>query len=220
MISVSLVDVMGDDLKVVNSARVSFSKYKEDFEEGDVRLIKYLARHNHWTPFAHCQATFHISAPIPVARQLYKHKVGLSENEVSRRYVDDMPQFFMPDEWRQKADNKKQGSSSALVPQQEEVSLAYADVCRTAFEVYDYMLEQGVCPEQARLVLPQGMVTQWYWTGSLSAFARVCQQRIHEDAQQETRYVAELIAELLAPHFPVSWEVLCGHLIPHGEPIH
>lgn len=219
MISVSLIDVMGDDLTVVNAARVSFDKYKEEFDEGDTKLIKYLASHNHWTPFSHCQATVLVKAPIACARQLFKHKVGLSENEISRRYVDDDPAIWVPDQWRKRPENKKQGSGGPH-PRQDEINAAYLDSVQMSLAVYETLIEEGVAPEQARMVLPQSMITEWYWTGSIAAFARVCRQRIHNDAQQETRFVAEQINSVLAPHFPVSWEVLCGHLIPQSEPIH
>ncbi len=219
MISVSLIDLMGDDLSVVNSARVSFDKHKEEFDESDTKLMQYLAKHNHWTPFSHCTATFMITAPVFCARQLFKHKVGISENEISRRYVDDEPGIFHPGEWRTKAENKKQGSGDPHTDQ-ESINQAYLDAVSITLAAYDHMIEEGVAPEQARMVLPQSMMTSWYWTGSLAAFARVCKQRMHDDSQAETRYVAEMISELLAPHFPVAWEVLCGHLIPQGEPIH
>ena len=204
---VELIDSMGDDLTVVNAARVSFAKQVEEFGEQDTRLIKYLARHNHWTPFAHVTATFRVAAPIFVARQLFKHKVGLTENEISRRYVDDEPTFFCPYEWRGKPKNVKQGSSGA-VAEQDYCHSYHEDVVRVATAAYTKMLEKGVAPEQARMVLPQSMMTEWYWTGSLASFARVCKQRISDDAQAETRYIAEDISELLSGVAPVSWEVL------------
>ena len=204
---VELIDSMGDDLTVVNAARVSFAKEVEEFGEKDTRLIKYLARHNHWTPFAHVTATFRVTAPIFVARQLFKHKVGLTENEISRRYVDDEPQLFLPDEWRMKPVNAKQGSSGAH-PYQEELTGLYMEAGQAALGVYNAMIEMGVAPEQARMILPQSMQTEWYWTGSLASFARVCKQRISDDAQAETRYIAEEISDQLSGVAPVSWEVL------------
>lgn len=220
MLEVSLIDVMGDDLTVVNAARVSFAKYTEEFSERDTRLIQYLASHNHWTPFSHCTATLHIKAPIFVARQLFKHKVGLTENEISRRYVDEDPEVFVPATWRKRAENKKQGSQLDAVSDEDSCYVAYAQALSAAVEAYDFLLEADVCPEQARMILPQSIQTEWYWTGSIASFARVCKLRIHDDAQYETRLVAEQINELLAPHFPVSWEVLCGHLRPADEPLH
>jgi thymidylate synthase (FAD) len=202
-----LIDSMGDDITVVNAARVSFAKEVEEFGEKDTRLIKYLARHNHWTPFAHVTATFRVTAPIFVARQLFKHVVGLVTNEVSRRYVSDEPQLFLPDEWRMKPVNAKQGSSGAH-PYQEELTGLYMEAGQAALGVYNAMIEMGVAPEQARMILPQSMQTEWYWTGSLASFARVCKQRISDDAQAETRYIAEEISDQLSGVAPVSWEVL------------
>ena len=202
-----LIDSMGDDITVVNAARVSFAKEVEEFGEKDTRLIKYLARHNHWTPFAHVTATFRVTAPVFVARQLFKHVVGLVTNEVSRRYVSDEPQLFLPDEWRMKPVNAKQGSSGAH-PYQEELTGLYMEAGQAALGVYNAMIEMGVAPEQARMILPQSMQTEWYWTGSLASFARVCKQRISDDAQAETRYIAEEISDQLSGVAPVSWEVL------------
>jgi thymidylate synthase (FAD) len=202
-----LIDSMGDDITVVNAARVSFAKEVEEFGEKDTRLIKYLARHNHWTPFAHVTATFRVTAPVFVARQLFKHVVGLVTNEVSRRYVDDEPQLFLPDEWRMKPVNAKQGSSG-VHPYQEELTGLYKEAGEAALGVYNVMIEMGVAPEQARMILPQSMQTEWYWTGSLASFARVCKQRISDDAQAETRYIAEEISDQLSGVAPVSWEVL------------
>lgn len=228
---VELLDVMGEDLTVVNAARVSFHKESglewfgttyEDAEgdlgyvegyfglsEKDCRLIAHLATHGHWSPFSHPQLSFRISAPIFVARQLGKHQVGLAWNEVSRRYVDDEPVMFLPDYWRAKAPNVKQGSSDdtvALDP--NSTSLWPLEAMEAAVDTYNSLLFQGVCPEQARMVLPQAMMTEWIWTGSLYAFARVCNLRIDPHAQLECRMVAEDIAQALQDNFPVSWDAL------------
>jgi thymidylate synthase (FAD) len=202
-----LMNAMGDDLTVVNAARVSFAKEVEEFGQRDTRLIKYLARHNHWTPFAHVTATFRVQAPIFVARQLFKHVVGLVANEVSRRYVDDAPKFFAPEEWRGRPTNAKQGSDG-VVADDNRVNHAYADALSMCIAAYDTMLDAGVAPEQARMVLPQSMMTEWIWTGSLAAFARVCKQRISKDAQAETAVIAKDISDQLSGVAPVSWEVL------------
>jgi thymidylate synthase (FAD) len=201
------MNAMGDDLTVVNAARVSFAKEVEEFGERDTKLIKYLARHSHWTPFAHVTATFRVQAPIFVARQLFKHKVGLTENEISRRYVDDAPKFFAPEEWRGRPTNAKQGSDG-VVADDSRVNHAYADALSMCIAAYDTMLDAGVAPEQARMVLPQSMMTEFIWTGSLAAFARVCKQRISKDAQAETAVIAKDISDQLSGVAPVSWEVL------------
>ena len=160
-LSVELIDSMGDDLTVVNAARVSFGKRVSEFDDlKDGKLISYLAKHNHWSPFGHCSAQFHIKAPVFVARQLVKHQIGLTWNEISRRYVDDEPVFFEPDVWRGKADDKKQGSSDESIDIHPKNDLAndYQQVLRTAKWTYEELLRKGVCPEAARMVVPQSLI--------------------------------------------------------------
>ena len=212
---VKLIDHMGSDLTVVNAARVSFDKVsdwevipeagplKDYLKFEDEKLIRYLAKHNHWTPFGHCSLQFHIKAPIFVARQLGKHQVGLVWNEVSRRYVDNKPEFFDPLLYRGRAENKKQGSTpDAVIEYNMKPLIEYVTQC------YENMLNKGICPEQARMVLPQAMYTEWYWSGSLAAFARVCNLRLKPDTQYETRWIANEISSLVEEHFPASWECL------------
>lgn len=221
---VSLIDKMGSDLSVVNAARVSFDKVSEwgienELQEKDIRLIGFLARNNHWTPFAHTSVTLHVKAPIFVVRQLAKHQVGGVINEVSRRYVDSTPEFYMPENWRAKHENKKQGShedkfvpvlnnSDSMgvytVPTDHIVLNAYTE----CINVYNQLLANGICPEQARMVLPQSMFTEFYWTGSIAFFARVCGLRLKPDAQFETRVIAQQISDLIEPNYPVSWKAL------------
>lgn len=176
----------------------------------DERLIGYLAEHNHWTPFAHAALTFRVKVPIFVARQLAKHQIGLVVNEVSRRYVDSDPEFFTPDAWRKRADNVKQGSSEETIAS-IMLSAAYRSRCEEAVNTYKHMLADGVCPEQARMVLPLSTMTEWIWTGSLAAFSRVCRLRLDPHTQKETRLVAQKLDELIQPLFPVSWKVLTKH---------
>ena len=208
---VELIDHMGSDASVVNAARVSFGKRITEMSEGDTKLIRYLAKHNHWSPFGHASVQFRIKAPVFVARQLVKHQVGLTWNEISRRYVDYEPEFYEVDKWRGRPVDKKQGSSeeniewinrsirtSALQDQVENVALAN----------YNLMIGAGVAPEQARMILPQSMMTEWYWSGTLYAFARVCNLRCAEDAQYETRIVANLINDECEKLFPISWTEL------------
>lgn len=210
MIQVALLSQMGDDLSVVNAARVSFDKVHLEMEPSDEKLIKYLADHNHWSPFAHIILQFHIRAPIFVARQLAKHQVGLVWNEVSRRYVSDTPDTWKPEIWRKAADDKKQGSMEEPVQSESLISKMYVEVMIHCLNTYEIMIDSGVCPEQARAVLPQSTYTEWYWTGSLYAFSRVCKLRLAKDAQAETRQVADQISERCKINFPISWRHLCG----------
>lgn len=203
--NVDIVDKMGSDLTVVNSARVSFAKevnakdYNKDKEE---KLIRYLAEHDHWSPFSHCFMQFRIKAPVFVARQLVKHQVGLAWNEVSRRYVDEEPEFYLPFIWRGRPENKKQGSSD------KEIEFDITPTIKYVKETYNNLLKEGVAPEMARMVLPQNMMTEWFWSGSLYAFARVCNLRNKEDAQEETRMVTHHISRHLKDHFPLSAKYL------------
>ena len=208
--TVELLDHMGNDDSVVNSARVSFDKEAVNYtKEQNDKLITYLAKHNHWSPFAHTSVTLRVCAPLFVARQLVKHQVGLVWNEVSRRYVDDDPVFYVPNEWRGKPVNAKQGSTGVLQDQyssDEIADLALEYVARA----YNALLKLNVAPEQARMILPQNMMTTWYWTGSLLAFHRVYKQRIDNHAQQETQDVAKIIGEVCEEIYPVSWAALCA----------
>jgi len=208
LIQVNRMDSMGTDLTVVNAARVSFDKFKEELEYSDEKLIQYLAEHGHWSPFSHCFIQFKIDAPIFVARQLMKHTVGLGWNEVSRRYVDDDPKFYTPYEWRRRAADKKQGSMAEAVSSQDIANRIKNESDRVALNCYDRLLKLKVCPEQARMVLPQNMMTSWFWSGSLYAFSRVCNLRLKEDAQEETRDVAQRISDHCAVEFPISWKNL------------
>lgn len=216
-INVELLDFMGDDLDVVDAARVSFNKTSEWDDDGDYlslkpadeSLIKYLASNNHWSPFSHCYVKFRVKAPIFVARQLQKHTVGLAWNEVSRRYVDTEPEFYRPDGgWRLRADNVKQGSSDEIHEDSEMFNGNLEHLIDFALGSYEGLLLRGVCPEQARMVLPQSMMTEWIWSGSLFAFARVCRLRLDPHSQLETRIVAEQISELIKNQWPVSWKEL------------
>ena len=210
--NVVLVDKMGSDLSVVNAARVSFAKKHEAFKApSDTRLIQYLARHGHWTPFGHCTLSFHITAPIFVARQLVKHQVGLVWNEVSRRYVDGKPEYWMPEHWRKRAEDKKQGSSDEYVDWlsgEERTSTRVYHVSKLAIHTYETLIGAGVAPEQARMVLPQSTLTEWYWTGTLYAFSRVCNLRCKPDTQLETQTIVNKIDENARTEFPVSWSAL------------
>ena len=221
-ITTTYIDHMGSDLSVVNAARVSFGK-KSDWElvslpetnrystfdpkieklsDRDTKLIKYLAKHKHISPFGHAFASFHIKAPIFVARQLVKHKF-LRWNEISRRYVDDEPEFYDPDVWRGRSADKKQGSEG-----KSGTTIDPQFINSQAMTVYKNLLKENVAPEQARMVLPQSTMTEWYWSGSLDAFADMCRLRCASDTQYETRLVADNISSKMRVLFPVSWAAL------------
>jgi len=220
MIEVTYIDHMGSDLSVVNAARVSFGKKSEALgtsgivgepmtpilSDPDKRLIKYLAKHKHMSPFGHAFASFHVKAPIFVARQLVKHKF-LRWNEISRRYVNDEPEFYVPDEWRDKSADKKQGSGGKSQSQYFP-NIYVKEVADKALGDYKKMLVQGICPEQARMVLPQSTMTEWYWSGSLDAFADMCRLRCKDDTQAETQEVAWSISLKMEDLFPLSWVAL------------
>jgi thymidylate synthase (FAD) len=229
---VELVDHMGTDLTVCNAARVSFNKESEwglDFDaiarlkscpynkddvrllkEKDEKLIRYLAKHNHWTPFAHPQITLRVKAPVSIRTQFFKHKQGFVENEISRRYVSYEPEFYSPT-WRGKpTDGAKQGSED-FITEETRTNLydaIYRESYETALHVYNTLIEKGIAPEQARFVLPQGMYTEWYWTGSLAAYARFYKQRKDDHAQWEIREYANAVGKIIEPYFPVSWKHL------------
>jgi len=205
---VELVDKMGTDLSVVNAARVSYAKTKDSFDVvKDEKLIKYLAEHEHWSPFAHASLQFRIKAPVFVARQLVKHQVGLVWNEVSRRYVDDAPELYRPDAWRGRPQNSKQGSDGE-VKLDQTINYNMETTMESCLILYNSLLQKGVAPEQARMVLPQSMMTEWYWSGTLYAFARVCNLRCKPDTQKETQDVANEIDRLTKEAFPRSWKYL------------
>ena len=231
--SVELIDHMGTDLTIVNAARVSFDKESEwvfgdeedptfgpvrtqSLSEADTKLIAYLAKHNHWSPFAHTSIQLRVKAPIFVARQLVKHQVGGVWNEVSRRYVDSEPEFYFPNVWRGRpTGGAKQGSSGVVARMDgyagESSVPAYAHTAASnALRLYNEMLAAGVAPEQARMILPQNMMTEWYWTGSLMFFARVCAQRLDPHAQAESQEIAKMLSDIVQPLFPVSWAALTG----------
>ncbi len=206
--TVELIDKMGTDLSVVNAARVSYAKSKDSFDVvKDEKLIKYLAEHEHWSPFAHASLQFRIKAPIFVARQLVKHQVGLVWNEVSRSYVDDAPEFFTPSSWRGRPQNSKQGSDGE-VKLDQTINHNMETTMESCLILYNSLLQKGVAPEQARMVLPQSMMTEWYWSGTLYAFARVCNLRCKPDTQLETQEVANEIDRLTNEAFPRSWKHL------------
>jgi len=219
MIEATYVNHMGNDLSVVNAARVSFGKKSKlictnlvlgtyDMSKGDKKLINYLAKHKHISPFGHAFASFHVKAPIFVARQLVKHKF-LRWNEISRRYVTDNIEFFYPDTYRQAADDKKQGSGGTVSDVVGNLSIEKVTAANAkSLITYQELLDKGVCEEQARMVLPQSTMTEWYWSGSLDAFADMCRLRCKPDTQAETRVVADQINTIMQPLFPVAWKAL------------
>lgn len=219
-----LIDHMGSDLSVVNAARVSFDKVSEwDFEveenwscklklrEEDAKLIRYLAKHDHWTPFAHTSISLRMQAPVPIRTQCFKHKQGLVENEESRRYISGRPTIFVPDEFRNApVGGAKQGSSGVHYDSKQWL-VEYQEAARDCINLYEKMIADGVCPEQARFVLPQGCEVQWIWTGNLYAFANFYLKRTDKHAQKEIQDLAYMVGEIIQPLFPVSWEALTAY---------
>lgn len=234
MIEVTYIDHMGNDLSVVNAARVSFGKKSKleciDMVKGkfvlnnkDQKLINYLAKYKHKSPFNHSFVTFHVKAPIFVARQLVKHEY-MPWNEISRRYVDDEPELYIPDTWRGRSADKKQGSDgvvdlSAIKDTDHNTAILGSgtleghviEISEWLCETYRLLVSKGVAPEQARMVLPQSTMTEWYWSGTLYAFAKMCQLRCAKDTQQESREVAMQVSEYMEKLYPVSWDALWEH---------
>ena len=217
---VELIEHMGSDLSVTDAARVSFAKksnwdWVDDAIGGhpvlsvnDARLIKYLAREGHFTPFCHPHLTLRIKAPLFVARQLVKHQVGGVWSEVSRRYVSDEPEFWFPEVWRGRPQGSIKQGSSGVMPENAMWGNAAKEHVKSCLAWYESAIASGMAPEQARMILPLNTHTEWVWTGSLMFFVRVCKLRLDQHAQAETREIAEQIAEIVAPLFPVSWSAL------------
>jgi len=209
---IQYVDHMGCDEAVCDAARVSMNKSADLFTVSqNERLIGYLAKHNHWSPFSHCVLKVRVSAPIFIARQLAKHQVGFSWNEVSRRYVSDAPTFFVPDNFRDKADNVKQGSASTTNLHSQLYKTKLENLCNHAVTIYQEMLDDNVCPEQARAILPQAMMTDWIWTGSLYAWSRMYNLRADPHSQLEVQEYAAKIGNLCFKYFPISWRALTNY---------
>jgi len=208
--SIEILEVFGSDLTVVNAARVSFAKESTEFDGKDAKLVTYLAKHNHISPFFHPQIRIRIKMPIFVAREWYRHTIGFARNEVSRRYVDTMPEIWIPNasEVRARDLNLKQGSKSTPVDNVDEVVEAFRLAAANSLELYDSLLKSDVAPEIARTILPQSMYTEFIETASLAAYARLVKLRLDPGAQQEIKRYAEALAVLLEPHFPVSWKAL------------
>jgi thymidylate synthase (FAD) len=204
---VELLDTFGTDLTVVNAARVSLNKHSDEFTEKDARLIGYLAEHEHTSPFFHPQLRFRFKMPIWMAREWFRHTIGFSRNEVSRRYVDETPTFHIP-QFRTRAPGKKQGSNDDIHNDNESLRLFIETKCQNAVSSYELMLRNNVPPEQARMVLPQNMMTEFIETGSVAAYARLCHLRMGPDAQAEIRDVATQVSDLVRSRFPVSWTAL------------
>ncbi|WP_432473717.1 FAD-dependent thymidylate synthase [Amphritea sp. HPY] len=203
------IDHMGSDLSVVRAARVSFAADKGvEWTGKDAGLIKYLAEHNHWTPFAHTAITLRMNAPVPIRTQCFKHKFGFVENEESRRYIDCTPTFFVPEVFRGKPTGGAKQGSAGEMEDQEMWTAIFESQYRQNLAIYEQAVELGLCPEQARFLLPQGAEVNWYWTGSLSAFARFYNQRIDPHAQKEIQDLATEVSAIIEPLFPVAWKQL------------
>ena len=220
------IDHMGDDLSVVRAAKVSFAddntvmQFIDDVEAKKLgcrsheALIRYLATHNHWTPFAHTAITLRMKAPVPIRTQCSKHKQGFVENEESRRYITSTPELYIPDEFRMKPEGSVKQGSSGVHPRSADWLSIYKLRCTNAIDLYELMIADGVCTEQARMVLPQGVEVSWYWTGSLAAYARFVNQRTDPHAQKEIQTLAEQVSSIIAPLYPVSWQALTRPKVP------
>jgi thymidylate synthase (FAD) len=208
--SVELLGTFGDDLTVVNAARVSFAKESTVMTPGDEKLIKYLAKHQHTSPFFHPQIRLRLKMPIFVAREWFRHTVGFARNEVSRRYVDSEPECYFPEvnDIRERDPNKKQGSKSTAVDNSEYAKEHIDELTQLSIDTYNKLLQTNVAPEVARMILPQSMYTEFIETASLYAYARLCRLRLGTDAQVEIRHYAQAVSDLLEKAFPVSWSAL------------
>lgn len=216
-IKVELLDSMGDDLDVCNAARVSFAKETQwaameagegMLASGDIKLINYLAKHDHWTPFAHTALKFRVAAPVPIRTQCFKHKIGMVENEESRRYISTTPEIFIPEFFRSKPEGSIKQGSGDVHPLSDKWLEVYQEMATDSVNAYLQMLEDGVCPEQARFILPQGAIVNWIWTGNLVSFANFYNKRTDVNAQKEVQVVAELVGKEVERIFPVSWKAL------------
>jgi thymidylate synthase (FAD) len=201
---VELMESFGSDLTVVNAARVSFAKEVHEFTDKDQKLINYLVKHNHISPFFHPQIRFRLKMPIFVAREWFRHTVGFARNEVSRRYVDDEPEIFIPSELRARDKNLKQGSKNDSIETNEQMVEKIKDFSKQSLALYNELLEQQVAPEVARGILPQNMYTEFIETASLYAYMRLCALRLDPQAQKEIREYATVVSKLLEQHFPAS----------------
>ena len=209
--SVEILETMGDDLTVVNAARVSFSKESIEMTNGDEKLINYLAKHNHISPFFHPQIRLRLKMPIFVAREWYRHTIGFSRNEVSRRYIDSKPELFIPTELRERDERLKQGSKDTTVSN-TLVYQKFREVSELSLECYEYLLSESVAPELARMILPQSMYTEFIETASLYGYARLCKLRLDPHAQKEIRDYASAVSDLLEKRFPISWKALMNQV--------
>lgn len=210
MIKAEYISHMGTDESVCDAARVSFDKLASNYtDDQNTRLINYLAKHSHWTPFAHPQITLRYTIPIFVARQEFKHIVGFTRNEVSRRYVSDEPEFYIPEVWRSKPEGSIKQGSAGEHEYNDNIKKAYSLLLNDVSKLYADMIESGVAPEQARIVLPQSMITSYHITGSLAAFARMYKQRTNSHAQIEIQELANKVGEIIEPLYPISWKALC-----------
>jgi len=201
---VEMLETFGNDLTVVNAARVSFAKEVHEFKEGDQKLINYLINHNHISPFFHPQIRFRLKMPIFVAREWFRHTIGFARNEGSRRYVDDEPQIFIPSELRARDKNKKQGSKDSSIENNDQMVEKIKEFSKQSLTLYNELLDNQVAPEVARGILPQNMYTEFIETASLYAYMRLCALRIDPQAQKEIREYANIVAKLLEEAFPAS----------------
>lgn len=216
---VELLDHMGTDLDVANAARVSLAKTRMEFlrdgdprvppgESSDESLLRFLARHDHWTPFAHTAIKFRVGAPVPIRTQCFKHKIGMVENEESRRYIKTTPELYVPDVFRKAPEGSVKQGSAGPHPMNARLRTAYKNLCMAAIREYEDWVANDVAPEQARFLLPQGVMVNWIWTGNLVGFANFYRKRSDPHAQKEVQEIAERVGLLIEPLFPHSWKAL------------
>ena len=199
----------GSDDMVADMARVSFSKAASNYTpEQNEKLIRYLARNNHVTPFFHPSITLRMEAPVPIRTQCFKSKIGFAENEESRRYIKSTPKLFVPNEFRSAPEGSAKQGSGDTHPFSDSWKTTYEAVCGNAIWHYQKMIGAGIAPEQARLILPQGVEVNWMWTGSLAAYARFYKLREDSHAQKEVQDLAKEVADIIEPLYPISWKYL------------
>jgi thymidylate synthase (FAD) len=205
---VEVIETFGSDLTVVNAARVSFEKESNELVKQDIGLINYLAKHDHISPFFHPQIRLRVKMPIFIAREWFRHTIGFARNEISRRYVDSPPSIWIPESFRERDINLKQGSKPTQVQDSSTANLVYGESVESCLKTYNKLLELNVAPEIARSILPQGMYTEFIETGSLAAYVRLCNLRMDSHAQREIQEYANAVATLVEPHFPHSWKAM------------
>ena len=209
---ITLIKTLGTDLTIVNAARVSLNKQSKKINEQDEKLIAYLMKHKHWSPFAHAILQYRITAPLFIARQWYKHQIGIARNEISRRYISTPPTYYTPQTWRQTAKTIKQGSAQPLPQEkQKEIHQKYKNHIKDTTKLYKELINNNICPEQARIILPQATNTQWIETASLYACLRIIHLRCEHTAQKEIQKLAQQLEKIIKQKYPITMKTYKTH---------